>query len=417
MSSRRSLCYPFIGVLVRPRQCACLQLSIFVGVAEGVMTIGMGSEPVGDAASLAEVEAALRWLAKRKDGEPLRFLRDAIENPAGEPAVVLRSLVAPAASVAPESRAFAVWGLLVDEIGAAANSRRRNTLMAAFRVPPAPRGTAWKATLGDRFRQLMLLPGVFGDPPPTTATPMHQTWRWSLTALAASLAEKLASGPYWPDYIDIGRAAVEVTDERVAWRARAASVGAQPVFVERMLVTAVMYRRTIWRRITERDVVACEDGVDGYDTHAAIGWEHDPADLPVTALWACRVVASPWLHPGDPIQARLQFRRALRMGERYTFVSEALDGRLEEERRWLNVDIDHHGIAPGGLTIQVSFDARHLPEACWWYAEQLEYERTRQPPDGDPHLLHIGDGFVRHTFVEGCHPREDYGIAFRWKSS
>lgn len=378
------------------------------------MTIGMGSEPGDVAASPAEVEAALRWLAKRKDGEPLHFFRDAIENPAGEPAAVLRSLVAPTASVPPELRAYAVWGLLVDEIGAAANSRRRHTLMAAFRLPPAPGGTAWKATLGDRFRQLMLLPGVFGDPPPTTATPMHQAWRSSLAALAASLAEKLVSVADWRPYIDIGRAAVE---EQVTWRARAASRGAQPVFIERMLITAVMHRRTIRRRITERDVIACEDGVDGYDTHAAIGWEHDSADLPVTALWACRVVASPRARTDDPIQARLRFRRTLRKGERYTFVSEALDWQLEEERRWVNVDIDHYGIAPGGLTIQLSFDAKHLPEACWWYAEQLEYERTRQPPEGDPHLLAIGDGFVRHTFRDGCHPREDYGIAFRWKSS
>ncbi|MEV4142661.1 hypothetical protein AB0J40_03280 [Amycolatopsis sp. NPDC049691] len=377
-----------------------------------MVTIGMGSELSDDAASPEAVETALRWLARRKDGEPLHFFRDAIENPAGEPATVLRSLVAPTASLAPELRAYAVWGLLVDEIGVAANSRRCHTLMAAFRIPPAPGGTAWKATLGDRFRQLMLPPGVFGDPPPTTPTPMHQAWRSSLAALAPSLGEKLAAGSDWPAYISIGRAA----DERT-WRARAASQGAQPVFIERMLITAVMHRRTIRRRITERDIIACEDGVDGYDTHAAIGWEHDPEDLPVTALWGCRVVASPWVHPGDPIQARLRFRRRLRQGERYTFVSEALDGQLDEERRWLNVDIDHHGIEPGGLTIQLSFDAKHLPEACWWYSEQLEFERTRKPPDGDPHLLPVGDGFVRHTFVDGCHPRESYGIAFRWESS
>ncbi|GLY42026.1 hypothetical protein Amsp01_080490 [Amycolatopsis sp. NBRC 101858] len=374
------------------------------------MTIGMGSEPVDDAASSGAVEAALRWLARRKDGEPLHFLRDAIENPAGEPAAVLRSLVAPTASLVTESRAFAVWGLLVDEIGLAANSRRRTTLRAAFRVPP-PGGTAWKATLGDRFRQLMVLPGVFGDPPPTTTTPMHHAWRWSLTALAGRLAEKLVSVPDWRPYLDIGRAAVEVPNERVAWRARAASEGAQPVFVERMLVTAVMHRRTVRRRITERDVIACEDGVDGYDVHAATGWTHDPEDLPVSALWACRVITD---HLGDPLLARLRFRRPLRKGERYTFVSEALDGQLEEERKWVNVDVDHHGIAPGGLTIQLTFDSKQLPEACWWYAEQLEFERPRQPPEGDPHLLPVGDGFVRHTFREGCHPREDYGIAFKW---
>jgi hypothetical protein len=236
--------------------------------------------------------------------------------------------------------------------------------------------------------------------------------------LAARLVEKLVSldEPGWQHYADIGRAAVEVTnDNRVGWRARAASRGAQPVFVERMLVTAVMHRRTVRRRITERDIIACEDGVDGFNVHAATGWTHDPEDLPVMALWACRRVITD--HLGDPLLARLRFRRTLRKGERYRFVSEALDGRLEEERKWVNVDIDHHGIAPGGLTIQLNFDPKQLPEACWWYAEQLEFERPRRPPDGDPHLLPVGDGFVRHTFREGCHPREDYGIAFRWKSS
>ncbi|MGW4523539.1 hypothetical protein [Amycolatopsis sp. NPDC004378] len=378
------------------------------------MTVGMGSEPAEEAASPEEVEAALRWLARRKDGEPLHFLRDAMEKPASEPAAVLRSLVASSIAETAEMRAFAVWGLIVDEIGAAGNSRRHNTLMAAFRVPPAPEGTGWKATLGDRFRQLMRVPGVFGDPPPTTTTPMHQAWRQALPALAVRLAEKLVvlDDAGWWSYVDIGRAAVEATNsERVGWRARAASRGAQPVFINRMLVTAVMHRRTIRRRITERDIVACEHGVDGYDVHAATGWTHDPDDLPVTALWACRVVTSPGKRP------RLRFRRTLGKGELYTFESEALDGQLGEERKWVNVDIDHHGIAPGGLTIRVNFDSRHLPEACWWYSEQLEFERTHQPPDGDPHLLAVGDGFVRHTFLEGCHPRESYGIAFRWKPS
>jgi hypothetical protein len=377
------------------------------------MTIRMDDEPVAETSS-AEVEAALRWLAKLKSGDPLQAFGEAIRDPASGAATVLRSLVAPTASLAADSRAFAVWGLIVDEIGSTGDARYRHVLMAAFRVPRAPGGAAWKATLGDRFKQLSVLLDVFGDPPPTTATPMHQAWRWALQALAARLVEKLASldESGWRLYIDIGRAAAEA-----GWRARAASRGAQPVFVKRMLVTAIMHRRTVRRRITERDIVACENGVDGYDVHAATGWTHDPEDLPVTAFWACRAIAVPRLNSGDPMSVRLRFRRTLRKGEPYTFVSEALDGRLEEERKWLNVDVDHHGIAPGGLTIQLNFDAKHLPEACWWYAEQLEFERTRQPPDGDPHLLPVGDGFVRHTFVDGCHPRENYGMAFRWKPS
>lgn len=250
------------------------------------MTIEKGASP--------SVEAALRWLATRKDGVPLRFLRDAIEKPASEAAAELCALVTTAASLPEatvESRACAVWGLLFDEINAAADSRRHSTLAAAFRVPPAPGGTAWKGTLSDRFKQLLQLPGVFGDPLPTTTAPMHQAWRRALEDLTGRLEAKLASleGADWQPYIDIGRAAVEVVTGRVAWRARAASRGAQPVFVERMLVTAIMHRRTVHRRITERDIAACEDGVDGYDAHALIGWTHDAADIPVRALWACRV--------------------------------------------------------------------------------------------------------------------------------
>ncbi|MET8996739.1 hypothetical protein [Amycolatopsis sp. NPDC004169] len=400
------------------------------------MTIPTDRERVAEVASPAEVEDALRWLAIRKDGEPLRFLRYAIEEPGSKSAATLRSLVAPVAVLSaepPESRAFAVLGLIADEIGklgSAGDSRRRNTLMAAFRIPPAPGETTWKPTLDDRFKQLMRLRGVFGDPPPSTTTPMHKAWRRAVGDLAGCLAEKLASldEPGWRFYIDIGRAVRQVaSDQRVGWRARAASKGAQPVFVERMIVTVVMHRKTAQRRITERDIVACEDGVDGYHVHALTGWSHEPEEIPVTALWACRLVTSPGVHPGDPVQVCLRFRRPLRRGERYTFVSEALDGELAEQREWINVDVDHHGIAPGmcardgrpiaGLTMQIAFDEKCIPEACWWYAEQTEYERRCRPPDGDPHLLPVEDGFVRHTFIEGCHPRETYGIAFRWKPS
>ncbi|WIX89557.1 hypothetical protein [Amycolatopsis sp. DG1A-15b] len=400
------------------------------------MTIPMDRERVAEVASPAVIEDALRWLATRKEGEPLRFLRYAIEEPASQSAVALRSLVAPSAMLSvetPESRAFAVWGLVADEIGklgSAGDSRRRNTLMAAFRIPPAPGETTWKPTLDDRFKQLMRQRGVFGDPPPSTTTPMHKAWRRAVGDLAGCLAGKLVSldEQGWRFYIDIGRAVAEVaSDDRVGWKARAASKGAQPVFVERMVVTVVMHRKTVLSRITERDIIACEDGVDGYNVHALTGWTHEPEEIPVTALWACRLVASPGMHPGDPMRTRLRFRRPLRRDERYTFVSEALDAELDEQCTWINVDVDHHGIAPGvcapdgrpvaGLTIQVTFDEKCVPEACWWYAEQTEYERRCRPSDGDPHLLPIEDGFVRHTFIDGCHPREHYGIAFRWQCS
>jgi hypothetical protein len=351
-------------------------------------------------------------------------------------------LTEPSASLpaaTPETRALAVWGLIVEElgkVGAADDSRRRNSLKAAFRLPPPPGSdTEWKATLEDRFKQLLALPRVFGDPSPTTTAPMHKAWKRAIERLANSLEQQLVllelDGRDWQERVEIGKAAAtEGSPVRSGGRLtripcqRAPSQGAQPVFMERMLVRVVMRRRTAVSRTTERVVTACADGVDGYDVHALTGWTGDLADIPVKAIWNCRLVTVPGVHPGDPVLAKLRFRGKLRGGQRYGFVSEATDDRLDQEREWVNVDVDHHGVAPGetdrngepvaGLTIQISFDEQCLPEACWWYAEQTDHERLRRPPAGDPRLLTIEDGFVQHTFVDPCHPREEYGIVFRW---
>jgi len=411
--------------------------------AEETVAIRLDGPLAGGSPERADIEVALRWLAIRKDGAPLRFLRYAIEEPASGSAAALGCLVEPSTSLAAaasESRAFAVWGLIVDEIGklgSAAASRRRCTLTAAFRLPPVPAAeTGWKATLDDRFQQLTKLPGVFGDPPPITTTPMHKAWRRAVGTLADCLVERLESlwedGREWQDYVEIGRRAAEQSARGLSWERRsgagaefrAPSPGAQPVFVERMLVRVVMHRELVSRRTTERDIVAREDGVDGFDVLASAGRTADPSELPVKAIWACRLVPPRATPPGDPVPTRLGFSKVLRRGDRYYFVSETGDDDPEDWQKWINVAVDHHGIAPGafddhgrpiaGLTVQVNFEPRCLPDACWWYAEQTALERLRRPPDGDRRLLEVGDGFVEHTFEEPCQPREEYGIAFKW---
>ncbi|GAB3710747.1 hypothetical protein GCM10027598_16400 [Amycolatopsis oliviviridis] len=390
------------------------------------MTIQVEGERVS--CSVAAVEAALRWLAVRKDGKPLRFLRYAIEDAASESAAVLGCLVRPAESMttAPaEVRALAVWGLILDEIGKIGStneSRRRNALAAAFRLDGA---VEWKSTLDDRFGQLRELPGVFGDPPPTTTTPMHKAWRRAVSdKLSPCLAENLEllarDGEAWRPFVEIARSSLSAPR---ASGSRTPSDGAQPVFLERLLVAVEMRRRTAHRRLTVRNVVAREDGVDGYRAWALTGWTDDLAPIPVKAIFGCHVETSPGAQPGDPLVVDLRFPKPLRKGERHEFISLACEDDPDEERYWINVDVDHHGIAPGkvdgegkvtgGLSISITFDDC-VPEACWWYAEQTDYERLVRPPAGDPHLLEIRRGVVEHTFLEPCHPREGYGIAFRW---
>nr|WP_143267774.1 hypothetical protein [Amycolatopsis alba] len=390
------------------------------------MTIQLERDRVS--CSAAVVEAALRWLAVRKDGKPLRFLRYAIEDPASESAAVLGCLVRPTESMitaSPEVRALAVWGLILDEIekiGSTNESRRRNVLAAAFRLD----GRAeWKSTLDDRFGQLKDLPGVFGDPPPSTTTPMHKAWRRAMSdKLAPCLAENLEilEGEAWRPYVEIARASNAIPEPR-APRGRVPSDGAQPVFAERLLVAVEMRCRTAYRRLTVRNVIAREDGVEGYMARALTGETDGLASIPIKAIFGCHVETSPGAQPGDPLVVELSFPKPLRKGERHEFISLACDDDLDEERKWINVDVDHHGIAPGvvdadgrvtgGLSISVTFDDC-VPDACWWYAEQTEYERMVRPPAGDRHLLEIRRGVVEHTFLEPCHPREEYGIAFRW---
>ncbi|AUI64506.1 hypothetical protein B1H26_39050 [Amycolatopsis sp. BJA-103] len=364
----------------------------------------------------------------RKDGRPLRYLRYAIEDPSSESAAALDCLVRPTASMGtatPEVRALALWGLLLDEIGgigSTGESRRRNTLCAAFRLGG---GVEWKSTLDDRFGQLRDLPGVFGDPPPSTTTPMHKAWRRAVSEkLAPCLARnlELLRAEDWRPYVEIAQASNAFPETRKP-RGRAPSAGAQPVFAERLLVAVEMRRRTAYRRLTVRNIVAREDGVDSYMAQALTGETGGLAAIPVKAIFGCRVETLPGAQPGDPLVLELRFPKPLRNGECHEFISLACDDDLDEERKWINVDIDHHGIAPGvvdgdgrvtgGLSISITFDDC-VPDACWWYAEQTEYERMVRPPAGDRHLLEIRQGVVEHTFLESCHPREEYGIAFRW---
>ncbi|RSM57617.1 hypothetical protein DMH03_30230 [Amycolatopsis sp. WAC 01376] len=377
--------------------------------------------------SAAAVEAALRWLAVRKDGRPLRFLRYAIEDPASEPAAVLGALVRPTESMTtatPEVRALAAWGLILDEIsriGSIRGSAGCDILNAAFRLG----GVEWESTLDERFGQLRNLPGAFEISPPSTTTPMHLAWRRAVIVdlapcLARNLEALVRDGEAWRFYVEIARASFP--EPRASGR-RAPAGGLQAVFLERQLVAVEMRRKTVYRRLTVRNVVACEDGVDGYVARALTGWAGGLASLPVKGIFGCRVETWPGAQPGDPMVVDLRFPKPLRKGERHEFISLACDDDLDEERCWVNVDVDHHGIATremdgegkvtGGLSVSITFDDC-VPEACWWYAEQTEYERMVRPPAGDRRLLEIRRGVVEHTFLEPCHPREEYGIAFRW---
>lgn len=160
-----------------------------------------------------------------------------------------------------------------------------------------------------------------------------------------------------------------------------------------------------------------------YLTHGCLTY------VPVQALWGCTAEFIEPAHPRRPAVTRLRFPTPLREGERAHFASEIIDENIHEERQWIDVDVDHHGIARGevaygglvpisGLTIRVRFDQGHIPEAVWWYAELNENERYDRPSVDDPRMLKINGQDLQYTFTEGpCQPRESYGLAFGWPAS
>lgn len=405
------------------------------------------TEPGENAAnwSKSPVESALRWLATQRDAKPFNLLVHALNEPASTSGSILQPLVEPTRSLpnaSTETRALAAWGLivhLVNRVGSSDDSRWRIALVAAFRLPRRAEITEpWKSTLGGRFDQLMVLRGIFGDPAPTTTTPMHQAWNRAVTtalvpALEGRLATLATDGTDWPKFVTIGRQTQDVLarqpapgdlpDQTAGYRRPA--LGAQPVFLELFVTTVFMKKRTVYRRITERVVTAQADNVEGYLARALAGTTPETmADLPVRALWGCRAEPLPGPPRGGAILTRLRFPSPLRRGQKHYFSSEAVNESLTGERLWVNVEVDHHGIAPGqllhgcvpisGLTIRIRFDGDHVPEAAWWYAEANERLREERPPDGDKRLLRIVENSVEHTFSQKCQPRENYGVSFWW---
>ncbi|HKN98230.1 MAG TPA: hypothetical protein VJX10_14015 [Pseudonocardiaceae bacterium] len=388
------------------------------------------------------MERALRWMATRKHALPLDLINHALNDPRSDSADYLAPLVAPTESMpggTTESRALAAWGLVIhgiDRVGSADDARQQNALFAAFRLRRLPEITTWRSTLEGRFRQLMVLTDVFGDPPPSTTTPMHQAWRRGVREkLAPMLQEQAdaltADGSGWAALAEAARTAEPMAGRRLmATEATNGdhhpSPGAQPVFLELFVTNVIMKGRAVHRRITERLVTARADGVDGYLATSIAGWHRHADDIPIRPLWGC-LVEDPAGRYRDSAITRLIFPRTLSRDEHHYFASEAVDENLGQDRLWVNVEVDHHGIAPGrllygcvpvsGLTIRIRFDGTEVPEACWWYAEQTERERRIRPPDGDPHLLPIVADTVEHTFTERCYPRGNYGISLLWRST
>jgi len=315
-----------------------------------------------------------------------------------------------------DQRAKALWRLIHDEIRHLPVGDERTALAAALHLDPANRAASIdKRLLSARDR------GDFGTQPsgkPHGYDAVRHWWGVGVRLLGHAVDERL-------DYL---------ADHPAEWQGyfnevdlptyRTPSPGAQPIFADLFITTVFMRGRFVHRRITERVITARRDGVAYYTARALPENDDASTAIPVRAIWGCTGERVPSSH-GEPILTRLWFPTSLKRGQRHYFSSEALVGdEVGTPRLAINVEVDHHGIAPGrllnsipvsGLTIRVRFDENDLPDACWWYADVTERERYVRPGPGDGRSLDMtSQGTVEHTFTDPCQPLANYGVAFGW---
>lgn len=316
-----------------------------------------------------------------------------------------------------DERANAMWRLIQGELALIELPDERTAVRAALHLDPVNRESSIDARLAfarDR--------GDFGYQRSGKRHGYDALRRWwsdGVRELGERLHERLdylRDHPRdWESYFANGP------------RFRSPSPGAQPVFAELFVTTVFMKGRYVRRRITERLITAREDNVRYYTARALPEMDDASASVPVRALWGCKAERLPSA-PGEPILTRLWFPHPLNHGDRHFFASEAIAGDVASERRAINVEVDHYGIAPGarllgsmpisGLTIRIIFDEDELPDAVWHYANVTERERYARPSaKGDDRWLNVSPhGHVEHTFVEPCQPLANYGVSIAWRT-
>jgi hypothetical protein len=411
----------------------------------------VSSEETPPDIDISGIEKALRYLGRQTHGVLVEIIEHGLDEPSAPAGLALAPLTRQLESAArwtAKERALALWALIEEAVrdrglGPAVHSRERHAVTAALRLPlegiPAD---SWGASLGSRFKQLRAFPTVFGDP--TTTQPMEAAWSSGVKVLATHLGrrfETLRSLEDWEPYrphdnpaFDLEKWINEHDDQATKehLKLRRPSDHAQKVFAELIVVTVHMKGRTVHRRVTER-LVTSRDPYGDVAYFTALGYrvgDHiGRTDVPVRGVWGCREEIVEPRHHGHAPVTRLWFPEPLKYGEQAYFASEEVlepSDDADDEKYWVDVEVDHHGIARGrllyaqklpirGLTIRIRFDNTFLPEAVWWYAELTENGRYVQPPPGDRHILPLIGNAVQHTFTEHvCQPREHYGIAFCW---
>lgn len=365
------------------------------------------------------IEQALRYLGTRNHGALVDLLEHGIDRPQSGTGLVLAPLTESTRVLGdwtPSERARALWRVIEEgvhsaEVGPTSLSRRRRALVAALRLSDPDIGEPWSSSLSQRFRQLKRLEAVFGNP--TTTQPMEMAWARGVRALAKHVEDRLRELENREDW--------NAYAPRARMPQRPPSRRADPIFVDYMVTTVFLKGRAFSSRITERLITSMADGVDRYVMRGRPPLQGGDPGVQLGRVWGCRAEPVPFVPHGEVI-ANLLFAR-LAEGQQHWFASELLSSGTVDERPWVNVPVNNHGIAAGeltldgiptrGLTVRVVFDPMSHPADVWYYTDPDE--RTVVPAKGNERRLRIRNGLVSHTFLDPCEPRDQVGVAFSWE--
>lgn len=193
--------------------------------------------------------------------------------------------------------------------------------------------------------------------------------------------------------------------------------GAQLIAVKSLTATYVMTGRAVSYAISERTVVALEDGVDRYVVRArAPGPGTDEHHRPtIAARLNCRAGPMrilPGGTRGDTHEVAMLFPAPLAKGNELFFASAVTD-QVDIEPL-VEVGVTSRGIEAGHLKLRIQFDDE-LPEALWWYSECLEDYRLVRPSAESDRFVPISVlGYAEHTFKQAGRYGHRYGLAWAW---
>lgn len=216
----------------------------------------------------------------------------------------------------------------------------------------------------------------------------------------------------------LARLVLENIDElrlSAGWASGGAPSGYQPLRVVNLTVTYLLTGQTVTDVVTERRIVAVEDGIDRYIVRDYVQGAPD-AQIEVRPLLNCRAGEHTPINLGPgfvALKAEMLLPSAYPKGAGCNFATQVKRMGVTGATTWQEIQVTSHGVE--SLTMRVQFDATAaLPSRCWYFAEMLDLDRLEVPDRSEGRDLEVSRfGYAERIFGRG-QPTAKYGLVWQW---